>query len=105
MKKFRLMSLLVMSLAITASWAEKLEQPNVIYQKKPSGRIYGSDGSITDTKPSFPNKVYDSDGKAYPANLQTIPNSADSIAKPLPRTTIPVGRSTGVRAGVGGVRR
>lgn len=105
MKIQYVMHLLVMSLVITSSWAEQLKQPNVMYQIRPSGRMYGSDGSITDPKPSFPNKVYDSDGKAYPTNLQSLPSGAEGLAKPLPRSTTPVGRSTGLRVGGSGLKR
>lgn len=104
MSKNGLLTLLVVGLMANCL-AEPMEKPGVTYEKRPSGRVYGSDGSLTDPKPSAPNKVYDSDGKAY-HNTQTIPNAANTLAKPLPRATSPVGRSTGVRPSVGsGIRR
>jgi len=101
----RLGLVVLLALAVVSSWAEPLEKPGVTYEKKPSGRVYGSDGSISDPNPTSPNKVYDTDGRAYRSNVQTMPNGANTLAKPLPRANTPVGSSTGVRSGVGGVRR
>lgn len=81
------------------SWAEPLEKPRVTYEKKPSGRIYGSDGSVYDKLPT--GKVYDTQGKAYGGNVrQASSGTASSIAKPLPRANTTGGISGNIRTGV-----
>lgn len=78
----RIVLMLATVLVASCSWAEPLEKPNVTYEKRPSGRVYGSDGSVYDKLPT--GKVYDSQGKAYGTRPQPIGN-ANNLPKALPR--------------------
>ncbi|MFD1259729.1 hypothetical protein [Entomomonas asaccharolytica] len=81
------------------SWAQPVEKPGVTYEKKPSGRVYGSDGSVYDKLPT--GKVYDTQGKAYSGNVKQAPiGTVDGIAKPLPRANTTGGTSGNIRTGV-----
>lgn len=96
MNKLGLCALLLVAVH---SWAEPLEKPGVTYEKKPSGRVYGSDGSVYDKLPT--GKVYDTQGKAYSSNDGQAPTgTASGIAKPLPRANTTGGTSGNIRTGV-----
>lgn len=61
------------------------DQQTVHYETKPSGRVYGSDGTVKDQYPT--GKVYDMQGKPYANSMPAI-GRGDTLAKPLPRATI-----------------
>lgn len=67
-------------LAETSSHLKKI---GVHYETKPSGRVYGTDGTVVDQYPT--GRVYDTQGKAYtPSSVKYT----EKLAKPLPRATI-----------------
>lgn len=92
----RLLAMATMAVVTCYGWAEPLEKPNVTYEKRPSGRVYGSDGSVYDKLPT--GKVYDAQGKAY-GSRATPTGSASNLAKPLPRVNTSGGRSGNIRTG------
>ena len=58
----------------------------VHYETKPSGRAYGSDGTVVDQYPT--GKVYDMQGKPYASVAPLSIGRPETFAKPLPRATV-----------------
>lgn len=84
---------------ITSVFAEALDKPGVSYEKRPSGRSYGSDGSVRDQPLG---RVYNSDGKPYNATptVRAPATGTSTLPQPLPRAN-PSGSNSGVsRRGV-----